>query len=84
MVDIFEKIESLDRKRPGLVSKAFSTHPPTGDRIVTVQKNIQELLKEQPQYVVTTSEFESSEGSTDDAHESAQRRYPRSQPSDAA
>jgi beta-barrel assembly-enhancing protease len=57
MVDIFEKIESLNRKRPGIVSRAFSTHPPTGDRIVSVQKNIQDLLKEQPQYVVTTSEF---------------------------
>lgn len=57
MVDIFEKIESLNRKRPGIVARAFSTHPPTGDRIVTVQKNIQELLKEQPQYVLTTSEF---------------------------
>jgi predicted Zn-dependent protease len=57
MVDIFEKIQSLDRRNPGKVSKLFQTHPPTGDRIVTVQKNIQTLLKDQPQYVVTTSEF---------------------------
>jgi predicted Zn-dependent protease len=58
MVDIFEKIESLERRQPGKVSKLFSTHPPTGDRIVKVQKNIQDLLKSQPQYVVTTSEFD--------------------------
>jgi len=57
MIDIFEKIQTLDRQ-PGRVSKLFQTHPPTGDRIVTVQKSIQELLKEQPQYVVTTSEFD--------------------------
>jgi predicted Zn-dependent protease len=57
MIDIFEKIESLNKTKPGRVSKYFSTHPPTGDRIVTVQKNIQDLLKSQPQYVVTTSEF---------------------------
>ena len=57
MIDIFEKIQTLGRQ-PGRVSKLFQTHPPTGDRIVTVQKNIQELLKEQPQYVVTTSEFD--------------------------
>src|SRR5262249_6961040 len=57
MVDIFEKIESLERRKPGKVSKYFSTHPPTGDRIVKVQKNIEEILKSQPQYVVTTSEF---------------------------
>ena len=58
MVDIFEKIEALERRKPGKVSKFFSTHPPTGDRIVKVQKDIEEFLKSQPQYVVTTSEFD--------------------------
>jgi predicted Zn-dependent protease len=58
MVDIFEKIESLNKQKPGRVSGWFSTHPPTGDRIVKVQKDIQEFLKAQPQYVVTTSEFD--------------------------
>jgi beta-barrel assembly-enhancing protease len=58
MVDIFEKIQSIGLRQPGRVSKLFQTHPPTGDRITTAQKNIQELLKEQPQYVVTTSEFD--------------------------
>ena len=57
MVDIFEKIQALQKKDPGRVSKFFSTHPATGDRIVQAQKNIQTLLKQQPQYVVTTSEF---------------------------
>jgi predicted Zn-dependent protease len=57
MVDIFEKIEALNQRQPGKVSRYFSSHPPTGDRIVSVQKNIQALLKEQPQYVVSTSEF---------------------------
>ncbi len=57
MVDIFERIDSLQRQRPGKVSKLFATHPPTGDRIIKVQKDIDEFLKSQPQYVVTTSEF---------------------------
>jgi beta-barrel assembly-enhancing protease len=57
MVDIFEKIDALSKKQPGRVNKFFSTHPATGDRIVKAQQNIQELLKQQPQYVVTTSEF---------------------------
>jgi hypothetical protein len=39
------------------MAKVFSTHPPTDDRIVAAQKNIQELLKARPEYVVTTSEF---------------------------
>ncbi len=56
-VDFFEKIESLEKKKPGTISKVFSTHPPTDDRIVTSQKNIQEYLKAKPEYVVTTSEF---------------------------
>ncbi len=57
-VDFFEKIQSLEKTRPGLVAKVFSTHPPTDDRIRAAQKNIQEILKARPEYVVTTSEFE--------------------------
>src|SRR3984885_9481575 len=56
-VDFFEKIESLEKKKPGTISKVFSTHPPTDARIVKAQQNIQQLLKERPEYVVTTSEF---------------------------
>ena len=56
-VDFFEKIQSLEKKKPGTMSKVFSTHPMTDDRIQTAQKNIQEYLKERPEYVVTTSEF---------------------------
>ncbi len=58
-VDFFEKIETLEKKKPGSVSKIFSTHPPTEDRIKAVEKDIQEYLKQQPEYVVDTSEFES-------------------------
>jgi len=58
MVDIFEKIEALEQKQPGRVAKIFMDHPATGDRIVKVQQDIQELLKAQPQYVVNTSEFD--------------------------
>ncbi len=56
-VDFFEKIESLEKKKPGTLSKVFSTHPPTDSRIVKAQQNIQTMLKERPEYVVTTSEF---------------------------
>jgi predicted Zn-dependent protease len=55
-VDFFEKIQSL-KKKPGSMSKVFSTHLPIQDRIVAAQKNIQELLKARPEYVITTSEF---------------------------
>ena len=56
-VDFFDKIEGLEKKKPGTMAKVFSTHPPTEDRIVAAQKNIQEYLKARPEYVVTTSEF---------------------------
>ena len=56
-VDFFEKIETLEKRKPGTMAKVFSTHPMTDDRIRAAQKNIQELLTAKPEYVVTTSEF---------------------------
>jgi predicted Zn-dependent protease len=58
MVDIFEKIFSYDVKKPGRIARLASTHPAGDDRLVSVQKNIEALLKEQPEYIVTTSEFD--------------------------
>ncbi len=56
-VNFFERIETLEKKQPGAVSKLFSTHPMTSDRIRAAQKTIQRVLKPAPQYVVDTSEF---------------------------
>jgi len=56
-VDFFEKVQSQEKRKPGTMSKVFSTHPPTDDRIKAAQKNIQEMLKAKPEYVVNTSEF---------------------------
>jgi predicted Zn-dependent protease len=56
-VDFFEKIQSMEKKKPGTISKVFSTHPMTDDRITNAQKNIQEILEAKPEYVVNTSEF---------------------------
>src|SRR5438105_10494189 len=56
-VDFFEKIQSQEKRRPGTMAKVFSTHPPTDDRIKAAQKNIQEILKAKPEYLVNTSEF---------------------------
>ena len=56
-VDFFEKIQTLEKKKPGTMSKIFSTHPPTAERIKKSQENIQKYLKAKPEYVVTTSEF---------------------------
>lgn len=56
-VNFFEKIETLEKKKPGAVSRLFSTHPMTGDRIRAAQKEIQHDLKAQPEYLLDTSEF---------------------------
>src|ERR1044071_3849446 len=61
-VDFFEKIQSLEKKKPGSISKVFSTHPMTDDRIGAAQDEIQKTLAPQPEYVVNTSEFESVKG----------------------
>jgi predicted Zn-dependent protease len=55
-VDFFEKIQTLEKRKPGTMSKLFATHPPTDDRITKSQKEISDL-KPRPEYVVTTSEF---------------------------
>ncbi len=57
MVEIFERIFSLDDRKQGRAGRVFSTHPDGDERLVAVQKNIESQLAEQPQYVVTTSDF---------------------------
>jgi len=57
-VDFFEKVQSQEKRKPGTMSKLFSSHPPTDDRIKHSQEVIQKYLKAKPEYVVSTSEFE--------------------------
>jgi len=54
----FEKIQAMERKKPGTISKAFETHPPTPDRIEKAQEEIRKILPAKQEYIVTTSEFE--------------------------
>ena len=59
-VDFFEKLQSLEKRKPGTVSKMFMSHPPTGDRIEKAQENIATMLKDKPEYVLTTSDFDNA------------------------
>ncbi len=56
-VDFFEKLQSMEKRKPGTISKVFASHPMTDDRIKASQKSIQEILEAKPEYVVNTSEF---------------------------
>lgn len=58
-ISIFEKMESLNRVKPGMLAKVFSTHPADSDRIYKTQKEIEEVLPARAEYVVTTSEYAS-------------------------
>lgn len=57
-VSFFEKIQAMEKKKPGTLSKAFDTHPQTPDRIEKSQSEIAKILPAKQQYVVTTSEFD--------------------------
>src|SRR4030095_2435190 len=56
-VQCFEKLQAREKKKPGTLAKAFSTHPQTPDRITKSQDEISKILPAKAQYVVTTSEF---------------------------
>ena len=58
MVQFFERLKALQKRKKNAVARAFSSHPLTKDRIMAVQKTINELLPEQPEYAVSSSEFE--------------------------
>jgi predicted Zn-dependent protease len=57
-ISFFEKIQALEKRKPGLVAKAFSDHPQTPDRILHSQEEIAKILPAKDEYTVTTSEFD--------------------------
>lgn len=57
-ISFFEKIQAKEKKKPGALAKAFSTHPQTPDRIDKSQQEIAHVLPARDQYVVSTSEFD--------------------------
>jgi len=52
LVDFLEKLEAMERRKPGAMSELFRSHPPVAKRIAQAQKVIQEMLKQQPRYVI--------------------------------
>lgn len=56
-LDFFERIQSLEKKKPGRLASVFASHPPTGNRIRKAQEEIQKELEPRPEYVLDTSEF---------------------------
>jgi beta-barrel assembly-enhancing protease len=57
-ISFFEKVQALEKRKPGLVAKTFSDHPQTPDRIEHSQQEIAHILPAKDEYTVTTSEFD--------------------------
>ena len=57
-ITFFEKVQALEKRKPGLVAKTFSDHPQTPDRILHSQEEIARILPARDEYTVTTSEFD--------------------------
>jgi beta-barrel assembly-enhancing protease len=57
-VSFFEKVQAMEKKKPGTLAKTFDTHPQTPERIEKTQDEIRKILPAKAQYVVTTSEFD--------------------------
>ncbi len=57
-ISFFEKIEAQEKKKPGTLAKAFSSHPMTPDRVTHAQQEMATVLPPRDEYVLNTSEFD--------------------------
>ncbi len=57
-VSFFERVEAQAEKKPGKITRAFSTHPQISERIKTIQDETARLLPRRELYILSTSEFE--------------------------
>src|SRR5262245_27376210 len=56
LITFFEKLQAKDKKKPGTLSKLFSTHPMTGDRITEVRELVARF-PDRGEYQLSSSEF---------------------------
>lgn len=57
MATMFEKLEAKNKKKPGLISKAFASHPAPPDRRAA-SLALAARFPEHDEYVISTSEFQ--------------------------
>jgi hypothetical protein len=75
-ISFFEKLQA--KESPRKVNSLFSTHPPTADRVAIEKKNIETILKDKDEYIVTTSEFDKIKArlANLDVHKPVERQGP--------
>jgi predicted Zn-dependent protease len=61
MATMFEKLEAKNKKKPGFIAKAFSTHPAPPDRRASALA-LAARFPEHDEYVISTSEFQRVKG----------------------
>ena len=71
-IQFFEKIDALEKHKPGTLAKVFADHPQTPDRIAHSEEEIATIMPARPDYVVTTSEFDDIKASSRPHREQAQ------------
>ena len=57
MLSFFEKLQAKEKAKPGTMSSLFTDHPPTSARIAAIKHEIETILPNRDQYLVSTSEF---------------------------
>jgi len=57
-IQFFEKIDALEKHKPGTLSKVFADHPQTPDRIRHSEEEIATIMPAKADYMVSTSEFD--------------------------
>jgi hypothetical protein len=57
-IQFFEKIDALEKHKPGTLAKVFADHPQTPDRIARSEDEIATIMPPKPDYMVSTSEFD--------------------------
>jgi beta-barrel assembly-enhancing protease len=61
MATMFEKLEAKNKKKPGLIARAFSTHPAPPERRASALA-LAARFPEHEEYVISTSEFQRVKG----------------------
>jgi len=59
-ISFFERIQALEKQKPGVMAKMFSDHPQTADRLRKTQSEIVKILPPREAYVISTSDFDNT------------------------
>lgn len=57
-LSFFEKIQAMEKRKQGTLSKVFASHPPMESRVAKIQAQTDKRLPPLLHYVVSTSEFD--------------------------